>query len=58
MDARYYRVKKRCPILITNFMIRSPEAAIHRCFFKIDALKNFAIFTRKHLYWSIRPPGL
>ena len=27
-------------------------------FFNTNALKNFLIFTRKHLYWSLRPTTL
>ena len=30
------------------------EAAAYRCmFFKIGALRDFAIFTGKHLFWSL-----
>ena len=39
--------------LITNLIIRSKEAAVHRCSSKLVVLKNFAIFTRKHLCWSL-----
>ena len=31
---------------------RRSEAAVRRCFYKIDVLQNFAKFTGKHLCWS------
>ena len=30
-----------------------PEVAVRRCFFKVAFIKNFAIFTGKHLCWSL-----
>ena len=40
-------------VWMNNFALRYSEAAVHRFFFKISFLKNFAIFTEKHMGWNL-----
>ena len=42
--------KKRCPTLITNFMIRSTEAAVHRCSSKQMFLKFLQFNIHKKIF--------
>ena len=50
---KWFQVRVPLQSLITNFMIRSTEATVSKCSSKQDVIKNFAIFTRKQLCWSI-----
>ena len=42
------------PQRLLLFLLKTDaEAAVRKCFFKIVILKNFAIFTGKHLCWNL-----
>ena len=51
-----FLIKKRSAdvqCLISNFMIRSTEAAVRRCSSKYVFLKILQLITRKHLCWNL-----
>ena len=50
---RIIKFRKYLPSVTLSLKSWFSEAAVHRCFFKIGVVKNFAIFTGKNLCWPL-----